>query len=331
MGEAEAPVPLPGDTASNAYAFSGIAVGSTSISIDAVVQGNPLHQSVPVQVVPCQDYMLDVNSSWLTTISNATVLLNVTLHAVLAADANGVFTDYPNVQWDATVNRLKGCLPDHETFNTLRGNGGSVQGEITNDAFSLTIAIRELIAGVLFDCPGHIINYRVPSGCPYYLDGMCRWTNPNPTFAPELAHRPLPHQWGTITFPQRLTHSQGSADGHATITLTASGTTNQGSALGMIVQGNGTGIASGDDTPSVTDDTDFGTTSAGMPVTHTFTIFAVSTDLTLGAISVPDGFTLTRVPTTPGDSREQHDLCCAMQLGIRWNLQRHRRNCERQR
>ncbi len=297
--EAEAAVSLPGETASIEYAFSGISAGSTSISIDAVVQGNPLHQSVSVQVVPCENYTVDVNSTWLTTLSDATVLLDVTLHAVLSADANGVSTDYPDVQWDATVNRLKGCLPDHETFNTLRGNGGSVQGEITNDAFSLTIAIRELIAGVLFACPGHIINYRVPSGCPYYLDGMCGWTNPNPTFAPNSLTVRIPLNGGTITVPQRLTHSQGSADGHATITLTASGTTNQGSALGMIVQGNGTGIASGDDTPSVTDDTDFGMTSEGMPVTHTFTIFAISTDLTLGAVSVPAGFTLTSVPGSP--------------------------------
>ena len=299
VNEAETPAPDFGNPASIEYTFSGISAGSTSVSIDAIVQGNPLHQSVPVQVVPCQDYTVDVNSTWLTTISNATLLLNVTLHAVLAADANGVFTDYPNVQWDATVNRLKGCLPDHETFNTLRGNGGSVQGEITDDAFSLTIAVRELIAGVLFDCPGHIINYRVASGCPYYLDGMCSWMNPNPTFVPDPITVRIPFNGGTITVPQRLTDSQGSADGHATITLTASGTTNQGTPLGMIVQGNGTGIASGDDTPSVTDDTDFGTTSAGMSVTHTFTIFAISTDLTLGTLSVPDGFTLTRTPTTP--------------------------------
>ena len=301
VSEAEAPVPLPGETASYSYAFSGISAGSTSISIDAVVQGNPLHQSVPVQVVPCQDYTVDVTSSWLTTLSNASVLLDVTLHAVLAADANGVFTDYPNVQWDATVNRLKGCLPDHETFNTLRGNGGSVQGEITNDAFSLTIAIRELIAGVLFDCPGHIINYRVASGCPYYLDGMCGWTNPNPTFAPDSITVRCPIKGGTITVPQRLTHSQGTAEGHAVVTCTSSGAVNTPAPEIDVVGGdNLNSIASGDTTPSVSDGTDFRTTTVYGSITNHFLIRNQGdADLTLGEVRVPAGFSVTRAPTSP--------------------------------
>ena len=43
------------------------------------------------------------------------------------------------------------------------------------------------------------------------------------------------------------------------------------------VQGLGTSIVSGDNTPSVADDTDFGSTVVGAPVTHTFTILNTGT------------------------------------------------------
>ena len=59
--------------------------------------------------------------------------------------------------------------------------------------------------------------------------------------------------------------------------------------------GNGISIADGDTTPSATDDTDFGTVvQAGPTISRTFTVRnGGSATLTLGAVTVPAGFTLT--------------------------------------
>jgi hypothetical protein len=66
------------------------------------------------------------------------------------------------------------------------------------------------------------------------------------------------------------------------------------------VRGKGISIVSGDATPGAADDTDFGATPAGTPVSHTFTIASTGTaNLTIGAVSVPTGFTVTALPTTP--------------------------------
>ncbi len=68
----------------------------------------------------------------------------------------------------------------------------------------------------------------------------------------------------------------------------------------IAVSGNGNLIAAGDTTPSVTDDTDFGTTTVGTPVTHTFTIDNTGTaDLSIAAVSVAPGFTVTVSPSSP--------------------------------
>ena len=66
------------------------------------------------------------------------------------------------------------------------------------------------------------------------------------------------------------------------------------------VQGNGSSIANGDATPSLTDHTDFGSTTTGTPISRTFTVLNTGTaDLTLGALTVPAGFTVTTAPTSP--------------------------------
>ena len=74
----------------------------------------------------------------------------------------------------------------------------------------------------------------------------------------------------------------------------------------IVVFHNDRRVVSGDDTPNITDATDFSTTPIDAPITHTFTIVNTgSADLTLGAITVPAGFTLIRVPSSQvgaGDS-----------------------------
>ncbi len=78
-----------------------------------------------------------------------------------------------------------------------------------------------------------------------------------------------------------------------------SGAWESGQAPEIDVQGNAISIADGDTTPAVADDTDYGTTSVGNPVSHTFTILNTGTDLlTIGTVSVPAGFTLTASPAT---------------------------------
>jgi hypothetical protein len=66
------------------------------------------------------------------------------------------------------------------------------------------------------------------------------------------------------------------------------------------VQGNGQSIANGDNIPSVVDDTDFGTTIIGTPITRTYTISnSGSITLTLTPpITVPNGFSIDNLSTT---------------------------------
>ena len=63
----------------------------------------------------------------------------------------------------------------------------------------------------------------------------------------------------------------------------------------VTVLGNGASITDGDTTPSAADYTDFGSVAqGGTPVSHTFTVRNDGAEpLTLGAVTVPTGFTLT--------------------------------------
>jgi len=73
----------------------------------------------------------------------------------------------------------------------------------------------------------------------------------------------------------------------------------------MDVQGNGISIADGDITPSIADDTDFGTVNVGSSVTHTFTIYNTGTgDLTLSTPTLlgpgaTANYTISTLPTSP--------------------------------
>jgi hypothetical protein len=80
-----------------------------------------------------------------------------------------------------------------------------------------------------------------------------------------------------------------------------------GGAPEITVLGNGVSIADGDATPSAADGTDFGSVAqGGTPISRTFTVRNDGTAaLTLGAVTVPAGFTLTEglsSSLTPGAS-----------------------------
>ncbi len=79
------------------------------------------------------------------------------------------------------------------------------------------------------------------------------------------------------------------------------------------VRGNGTSITSGDATPDLADHTDFGNTSVGIPIVRTFTIENTGLgDLTLGAVTVPAGFTVTTAPagTVTGGNSTTLGITC---------------------
>jgi len=85
------------------------------------------------------------------------------------------------------------------------------------------------------------------------------------------------------------------------------------------VTGNGNNIANLDTTPVLTDFTDFGGTSVGIPLSRTFFIQNLgASDLTLGAITVPAGFTITTTPASPITAGNNDDLtieCTAAAFG----------------
>ena len=70
------------------------------------------------------------------------------------------------------------------------------------------------------------------------------------------------------------------------------------------IQGNAVSIVDGDTTPSISDDTDFGSTNVGTPISKTYTIYntSSSTSLSIGAISISglnaSEFTITSLPSS---------------------------------
>jgi len=85
------------------------------------------------------------------------------------------------------------------------------------------------------------------------------------------------------------------------------------------VTGNGNNIANLDNTPILTDFTDFGGTTVGIPLSRTFIIENLgASDLTLGAITVPAGFTIASTPVSPITAGNNDDLvieCTAVAFG----------------
>ncbi len=77
--------------------------------------------------------------------------------------------------------------------------------------------------------------------------------------------------------------------------FTITGTVTASAVAEVTVLGNGVSITDSDTTPSTADGTDFGAVvQGGTPVSHTFTVRNDGTaTLTLGAVAVPTGFTLT--------------------------------------
>jgi hypothetical protein len=119
----------------NNLLLTAVSPGHASISVQGSLQTSQndtdlYHAPISVEVVPC-NFQVDLSSIWAMTISGASVLLHVSTTSKLALNpATGNFEDQPDIHWESTVNRIKGCLADHQAFNTLPGNGGSIQAQL---------------------------------------------------------------------------------------------------------------------------------------------------------------------------------------------------------
>lgn len=85
------------------------------------------------------------------------------------------------------------------------------------------------------------------------------------------------------------------------------------------VRGNGISITDGDTTPSAADNTDFGSTTVGAPVSRSFTVLNLgNATLTLGTLTVPSGFVVTTTPAASladGESTSFTVECSAAATG----------------
>ncbi len=164
--------------------------------------------------------------------------------------------------WDSDLNVYL-ISPSGTRVELFTGIGSS------GDNFTDTILDDEAGVGIASGVAPFSGSYR-PEGSLSALDGQ----NPNGTWRLEI------------------TDSAGGDTGtlnHWSLRITAA------AGPEIEVTGNGISIADGDTTPSGTDYTDFGTlVQAGPTISRTFTVRNTgTTTLTLGAVTVPAGFTLT--------------------------------------
>ena len=224
-----AQTPMFGSPTSNSVIITGKAPGRASVSVTSVPrysQTPPIpgwnQQSFPVEVIRCT-YSVEASSIWVTTIDGANVLFTAQLEHTHLQSEDGIVFDsdgYPTaVRWSATVNRVRGCLPDHETFSPPVP-AASLSGEIHDDEFILTINLHELVGGgILFECNGHVLTTGRIRSCNDYRDAVCDLKIPNPTLMPEVRLIRFPIDGGTTSVPMRLSYSQGNTQGTAIVTL----------------------------------------------------------------------------------------------------------------
>ncbi len=125
-----APAPSVGDPGSVGYVLGGIAAGSTFLSVEAEGNGNTalpdltgVHFALPVQLIPCE-YRVTATSSWFGFSVSGNVRITAHPDEVTLTREEGETTFVAQerltyVHLDATSNRFKGCLPDHETYSQL--------------------------------------------------------------------------------------------------------------------------------------------------------------------------------------------------------------------
>lgn len=228
-----APAPS-GPPTSTSVIITGKAPGRASVSVTAVDERFSPTPPVPdwnqssftVEVIRCH-YSVNGFVTWVTTIEGAHVMFTAQLEQISLESEDGrVFhpAGYPRapvaIKWGATVNRVRGCRADYQSFSPPVP-AATIEGQIVDDEFVLTLSINSLLSGgVLFECNGYILHpgQRIRS-CADYLDGLCDRRMPNPTLTPETRLIRFPIDGGTTSVPMILSYTQGSAQGTATVTL----------------------------------------------------------------------------------------------------------------
>lgn len=227
---------LPDVPYESALVITGVAVGTTTITVDIGSQETnrfgsasafQLRKTLPVRVVPCQ-YRVNVTSFWLTRMYSADVLISATMVNIPLASATGLtfsndlgLVNATSMQWNFTTNRLKGCNTGNDSF---RERGVIIDGLILDDELSVTVTIPELPSSTNLYIQCHRSfpeDHRIRS-CDEYPDKTCHPANEGgrDSFSPESVEIKVPIDGGTRTVDHLLNHSQGSAVGRTTITIT---------------------------------------------------------------------------------------------------------------
>jgi hypothetical protein len=206
---------------------------------------------------------------------------------------------------------------------TTSATDGTDFGSVTQGAAAISrvFTVRNDDAGAL--TLGSIV---VPTGFTL-TDGLVSSLAPgaSDTFTVQLDTATVGTKSGEISF--------GTSDPDENpFDFTISGTV-QASGPEIAVLGYGTSIADGDTTPSTADGTDFGSVVHGEPaVSHTFTVRNEGgLVLTLGAMTMPAGFTLTELASSLAQASDTFTVCWDGHAGDherREHLRRQRRRRE---
>ncbi len=153
----------------------GRQAGTTAITISATVEssmGNqPSPVSVLIHVVPC-DYRLDATSIWVTTVyGNASAIMSLSLVNVRLTSRDGirfenVLSNVPQVRFDTTVNRIRGCPVGHYTNHAV---APEIRGEVIDGEIFLTIPYQEVPLG----SPGTPYDTYYYDICPITVPPLC--------------------------------------------------------------------------------------------------------------------------------------------------------------
>ncbi|MBZ0315930.1 MAG: hypothetical protein K8L91_05895 [Anaerolineae bacterium] len=215
---------------------TGVAVGTTTINISVTVYNTHrlgfantfvLQKSFPVRVVPCA-YRVDMTTFWVTTMYSADVLISTNMVNIPLKSNTGLSFSNDSrsptesaLRWAFTTNRLTGCEVGSDTF---REQGVSINAQITDDTLSGTVTIPELptSSNLYIQCHRNLPENRRIQSCDEYRDGTCHPANEGgrDSFSPEAVPFSVPIDGGSITVDHTLNHSQGSATGRTTITIT---------------------------------------------------------------------------------------------------------------
>jgi hypothetical protein len=220
--------------------ITGREAGTTTITVSATVESNlwvtssqPSPVTVTIQVVPCE-YRLDATSIWVTTVyGNASAIMSLSLENVRLTSRDGirfdnVLSNVPQVRFDTTVNRIRGCPVGHYTNHT---EAPEIRGEVIDGEIFLTIPYQEVPLG----SPGtpydtyyyDICPITVPPLCEAHPDGVCHiWRGVDRIVPQAMENISFPIDGGTIHPSHTLNYTEqrplGSIaiDGGTTIKLT---------------------------------------------------------------------------------------------------------------